>query len=59
MREVVAAVLDGTDGEKLSDDASKLAVFLDDRVCVPRDVGYVPVQGLRVLARAAAPELSA
>ena len=50
LREVVAALLDGEMG-KLSDEGAKLARFLDNRICVPRDMGCLPVQGLRALAK--------
>ena len=44
------ALLDGEMG-KLSDEGAKLARFLDNRICVPRDMGCLPVQGLRALAK--------
>lgn len=51
LRAVVAALLDGE--VELSVEAAKLARFLDDRICVPRDMGFLPVQRLRALAKKA------
>ena len=54
LREVLAALLEeGGDVTRLSGNARDLAGYLDERLCVPRDMGVLPAATLRTLAAAA------
>lgn len=56
LREVLAALMEGADAQvvaKLSGNARELATYLDEKLCVPRDMGVLPASVLRTLALAA------
>jgi hypothetical protein len=49
MRELVQVLLDD-DNTLLTDRAAALAGFLDNRMCVPRDMGAMPAAAIKQLA---------
>jgi glutathione S-transferase len=51
LREVIAALLEG-DSSKLSANARDVAVAIEDRIMVPRDMGVLPAATLRILVAA-------
>jgi glutathione S-transferase len=54
LREVLTTLLEGgASVSSLSGNARDIAAFLDERLCVPRDMGVLPAATLRMLATAA------